>query len=107
MAGKHTPGPWIGMDGDYEDIDIVAHKDGERMFCIASDVGGEIHAANGSYEDFTEVLANARLISCAPDLLEALEAAYELLSSGPAIPDAQYSVVTNAAAAIARARGEG
>lgn len=65
-AAKHTPGPWVV--GPVDDT-VVTHlgKDGVRY---------EVAAIDGDYNEPDEwpvMEANARLISAAPDLLEALK----------------------------------
>jgi hypothetical protein len=78
---KHTPGPW---------------RANERTICprsrkwVQTDVrgGGEVVAICSrtrhtvSDDDVAEVMANARLIAAAPDLLAACEAAMEFLPKG-------------------------
>lgn len=67
----HTPGPWnvtnshdwTGMEGVAFGIDDAAGMDGERDYHLATVVHG----------DPDELVANARLIAAAPDLLEALK----------------------------------
>lgn len=59
MNTKHTPGPWIVTDTDYDDTPIVVSKSGEY---ICSPTGNTV----GQEYD------NARLIAASPDLLEAL-----------------------------------
>lgn len=103
---NHTHGPWIVQmhDGYSGDLTIAAVSGHE----VANVSGVDAHLPNGSAEDRTtlgvELVANARLISAAPDLLSACtEAAawIENFSEGPA-DDARVSVLR---AAIAKARG--
>ena len=70
---KHTPGPWkvaVGMRGI-----------GNALVSGVETTSGYPIANCGAWE---EAPANARLIAMAPDLLDAVKAAHELLSN----PDA-------------------
>lgn len=98
---KHTKGPWIaeftvpeeGWNGFY-----ILTKD-ERLY-IADAAG---------YQDMPERAANARLIAAAPDLLEAAEAALNLLETKSAywlLPPTSDCWRNQLRAAIAKARGE-
>ena len=80
---KHTPGPWrVGGRGEYlNQLNIEP--------CIGVAYGHDV-----------ELIANARLIAAAPDLLEALEALIEDQR------DASLPVLAKARAAIAKAKGE-
>lgn len=74
---KHTPGPWKVSSGD--SLGIV-------------DANGEyVSNAVGNFKDnLDEMLANARLISAAPDMLEALKLHAEWAKrehDGPSYPD--------------------
>lgn len=99
MAGKHTEGPWR-----------VEFNSADTMQCRCVEIlgGGDLIGsvaylqsyAGHDYDDRDEVLANARLIAAAPDLLEAARAAYELLKI---IHDETGKVGTQLAAAIRRA----
>lgn len=99
---KHTPGPWR-MNGptgpnmqSYSQPFCIAGTGDEACTLIAGcfgDTKGGIDAAE----------ANARLISAATDLLEALVALYESIDSCVELtPD----VLRQARAAIKKARGE-
>lgn len=102
--GKHTPGPWEAWDwGKDGKVGVGKAYGNESDICSMS---------NDTSRTFSEDIANARLISAAPDLLEALE---ELLSIGSvfisAIEANDPSVdfenwEAKARTAIARARGE-
>jgi hypothetical protein len=86
MTSQHTPGPW--RIGDAGFTVFGPPKPGALPETIAP----------------VKNRANARLISAAPDLLEALEA---LLDRDPAPPLEKIGAVyVNARAAIAKARGE-
>ena len=101
MGIKHTPGPWVvGMSSDngIHCIDAIDPKDGKRF---------EVCEVWGIDHDKTECeisKANARLISSAPDLLEALEDLMEAVKDHYAAGGYEWK---QARAAIAKAKGEG
>lgn len=86
MITKHTSGPWI--------------SDGAQIF-IETDDGRQqsIGQANGFRISQETVYANARLISAAPDLLEALRNLLEVCSE----TDNTRPAIAAARAAIAKA----
>jgi len=77
MTTKHTAGPWILVEGDRFESDVVittAIRFDESMHSIAE-------VETDWDEPFSsEQRANARLIAAAPDLLSALNRANTLLS---------------------------
>lgn len=95
--GKHTPGPWE-MDPFIRSTHIVWGPDGQAV-CALEDRGGTM-------------IANAYLISAAPDLLAALEALTPILEAAEsnASGNPEWSWVSpriNAArAAVAKAKGD-
>ncbi len=68
---KHTPGPWNNA-GFYNEADM------ER--CYITSKGKGIAWLYGDNDETIE--ANANLIAAAPELLEALKLAYQLLEDG-------------------------
>lgn len=88
----HTQGPWA-LDGDINamNLDVVSGE-------------GRIAMIDCENDDLTdaEVVANARLMRAAPDLLEALEDAVEALTEARYYP----SELQRFQAAISKARGE-
>jgi hypothetical protein len=68
---EHTPGPWIAVGAwvEVEDDNIP-----DICTCEPSDIG-QGHLAR----TYKEIMANARLIAAAPDLLEALQCALDHL----------------------------
>lgn len=86
---KHTPGPWIwgdehrGLYGSGPNNEVLNYAHYEGMWVGFGEVG----------------TANAHLIAAAPDLLEALKYAGELLEHG----GFDMSIID---AAIAKAKGE-
>jgi hypothetical protein len=103
----HTPGPWVAQ------VDPLggSKRYGPRMAMVATTAGdGSVCIdCTGSGKDFSESAANARLISAAPELLEALrECSIRLDACRMVIadPDAREMVresVSTARAAIAKA----
>lgn len=105
--GKHTPGPWKGMDAwnppPREDI-----GDGEQYICLSL-----IRAEDGTlvlrpnpfgYSDVYIRAADAPVLLSAPDLLAALEAVWDwLLDVDYYVPQ---RIKNNIEAAIKKARGE-
>lgn len=103
MTTKHTPGPWTAerADGGHPDFSY-------RPYLVRGTTGycAQIHFG-GSWPDNATANANARLISAAPELLEALKF---LLADYRAIDGASLtgSMVPSikAMAAIAKAEGK-
>ena len=95
---KHTPGPWVA---DFGEAFHIREADKGR---IASLVFAKGHFGFKGRRDANEVAANARLISAAPDLLEALDSFVAHYQNGinPMLDD----VAIEARAAIAKAKGE-
>ena len=99
---SHTPGPWAthkteGNGGNIPDrLEIVGPEEGRRRSLIASIYGFKM----------LEGQANARLIAAAPELYEALEAAYMVLKPQKSRFEEYVNAVTLARAALAKARGE-
>ena len=93
---KHTPGPWtitVYPPDDYGAEDLCAYIDGNRK-----------HVAHCMPPDGTSTElrdANARLISAAPELLEALQLLLEQDDNG----EDEIWVRNKARAAIAKATG--
>jgi hypothetical protein len=91
MTLKHTPGPWKdAADGRvYSAGEIIADA---TFGCL----------------DGSATIANARLISAAPDLLAALQYVTDILSSSVAPDDYEpfRKCVSQARAAISKATGE-
>lgn len=104
MSAPHTPGPW--EVGPVDDT-VVSHvgADGKRY---------EIAAIDGDYNEpdqWPVMEANARLISAAPDMLEALiEAKREMWISARhqwTMADFKnWAVIQKIDAALTKARGE-
>ena len=98
---KHTPGPWSICSAEPF---LFGKKQGEGIGPIGFVYGPSFAERS---ELGQEAMANARLIAAAPDLLKALQMAFELLQSVPddyAMPD--HPVWGKCRAAIAKATGE-
>ena len=100
---KHTPGPWKAGRPDMATIDDNGF---ESKWIYA----GEKYLANASsmdIPDWNEVMANARLIAAAPDLLQELKHLVAIinpcLESSIAIPG--LATLNAAKAVIAKAEG--
>ena len=91
---KHTPGPWE------PDIRLaqamVTDSNGNAIADIARH---EFSATEQSYSDEC-IAANARLISAAPDMFDALQAIVD------AFGDQDSILIDQAKAALAKAKGE-
>ena len=97
---SHTPGPWNAVESQ-PGIYLI------RELCAEAEFS---HIATASRRGPTELLANARLIAAAPDLLAALEDAREEIAMRVLEDGGDQRSVTKACAkydaAIAKARGE-
>ena len=96
--GKHTPGPWV--------VKRASEPEESTEFYFTSDKGvigywkGGRHRHTDDQWLLTE--ADANLIAAAPELLEALKSIVQWVEQG----DYEESFLSDARAAIARARGE-
>lgn len=68
-AGQHTPGPWYIYPGTHKYPGIEAP--GGKTIVIFGEENSEAGVRCNFNGDRETILANARLISAAPDLLEA------------------------------------
>ena len=100
---QHTPGPWkVGMRGGFN-ANLICDRSGEDMHtdnAICSVFGMYQHQDVEEQKD-SKGLANARLISAAPELLEALIALHTQTNSTELAKAGD-----KARAAIAKANGE-
>lgn len=87
----HTPAPWIVRGNS-----IVADETEDRL-----EMRVRIHSGNRD-----DIKANARLISAAPELLDALQAILEFPSGQYSECDGYDAAYENARSAIAKATGE-
>ncbi len=67
---KHTPGPWFVKEQGFPDIRVAAPpEDDEYDYYIVAEIAFNDDSTVDDIDE--EDLANARLISAAPDLFEA------------------------------------
>lgn len=71
MNTKHTAGPWLYAPENASFISIV-EPDGTLIFSMGALVNSTGHA---------NIEANARLVACAPEMLEALQNAGNVLAA--------------------------
>ncbi|GBR02113.1 hypothetical protein ACFFGF_04920 [Asaia lannensis] len=111
MSGKWTPGPWW-TSGEYEDDDFGCAVIAARTDCgplPGNPTRGVVAWATGFGARSSEQSEyNARLIAQSPELAEALEAmierfGHDIFTMTPEDRD----LLTRAAAALAKAKGEG
>lgn len=107
MTARHTPGPWVIGDENNACCDVLLGTD-HNLTCSMD------RRDNNTYDEVIsreEMLANAKLIAAAPDLLEALQALRlareqdKYLSWEKGAPDFKNAELL-ADAAIAKATGE-
>jgi hypothetical protein len=102
MTTEHTHGPWLRTQGSgrfYIKTDDDTHQSLATVFSNKGDFGCI------SNPDYEKAKANARLITAAPDLLEALQSLIDMdvaYHRGPKVEEA----VEVARAAIAKATGK-
>jgi hypothetical protein len=107
---QHTPGPWRVMDGTDE---TGLHKYIQFMCASAPAVQGwGMVAKTVGVQGKPEELANARLIAAAPELLEAVGAAWAEMKFMATKPDwanvastSWYSTLQKVTEAVAKATG--
>jgi hypothetical protein len=102
MTLKHTPGPWTTDVHGF----IYAAPDSELP--ERTNQGASIVVAKVLKHSSGRPIANARLISAAPDLLTALQYVTDILSSSVAPDDYEpfRACISQARAAITKATGE-
>ncbi len=100
---KHTPGPWFVDRSSM----VAGHESAEIR---TSDCEQESALVATVYQQYGDVLANAHLISAAPELLKALEACLpwvdEYVCTGLHEGIGDRVASDKARAAIAKARGK-
>lgn len=69
---RHTPGPWISGRPDM--ATVIEGRYGKYIYAAGPDGRADryIAATGFDLEDWEEIMANARLIAAAPELLDAL-----------------------------------
>lgn len=98
---KHTPGPW---EYEKEHRDCFSHTSGHytapvEFTTIFMDDGNELDGENRAEVHGPNQEANARLIAAAPDMLEALKLAKDIIGH----PDDPFTVLIEST--IAKAEG--
>jgi len=105
MDAKHTTGPWVIQDNAAFGVHIYG----------PGGLGGGKHLARVSNSAGVDVMANARLIAAAPNMLAALKAAKQFIENGVELgfirmpdrstPDPAHNTLPAIKAAIAAATG--
>lgn len=100
MSGKWTPGPWFVVPYYGDSLVICTDEDGDNRVCFMA-------TSNDRAVRESRIALDARLISAAPDMVEALRAAANLLAARTGSDDdVACAVISAARAALAKARGE-
>lgn len=101
---KHTPGPWRAVEtiGGYA---LIATRDGVLIAKVDCSI-----SSNHWVKNIAESNANSRLISAAPELLEALENLLGRVIQDCELTHSEYGasgreIITQAKQAIAKALG--
>lgn len=114
MKTEHTPGPWSAV----KSTTMATSRAGRfELACITIMPAGDYRGPVADLQScdhiqgitMAECEANARLISAAPDLLDAAAAALQLLEQlnrGIGARDGAWYEVAGLRAAIAKARGD-
>lgn len=113
MSG-HTTGPWFVEQNEKTPIYVSPVSRYEQIaICNVMVIDEDPEDDSGEWFNGDQTKANARLIAAAPELLEALEAVTKMAIAGDEYSYADWGKdyvedprVTNAKAAIAKARGE-
>ena len=108
MMEKFTPGPWeFGPDANEDEFPIVSYEatgDGDEVeICQVNTFMTKNYESPGQL-DMDRVIANARLIAAAPQMLEALESWSKL--DGFETDDELTVLSAQMEAAIKAAKGE-
>lgn len=108
MSGfQHTPSPWILSEYEVRHPITLELRKGCEIFCKDNNrVVCEIPDYHFHKEDVASQSADARLLTVAPELLEALEEAISMLGSSLIKDTLGYEWHEKATAAIAKVRGE-
>lgn len=97
VTAKHTPGPWLVVPKAGYPV-VVARDDSDPTRVLASPGGYSIGEMRRDATKATEIMANARLIAAAPELLEALK---DLIFYSRGLVDEKY--IRDAQAVVAKA----
>lgn len=101
---KHTPGPWhVVPYGDGNALVICTEPDGDWRICFLATPGD----SSGAWET---IKSDARLISAAPEMLEALRGCISYrnwqIAEGGLVPPELVDVWKRAEAALSKAGGQ-
>lgn len=99
---KSTPGPWTITKLNKTDIEIEGGN-GNLVYCDTLVVPDETIGAD---EIIEETIANAHLISAAPELLDACEEVLGLLQKGVPCSEIIHNAQNVLTSAIFKAKGE-
>ena len=106
MSGEHTPGPWTFLE--QEDTESVGNAGGPLTICgPANDDLANVYSSDDSTVSIPreQAIANAHLISAAPEMLAALESMVDRWE--PDCGGTDRRMWEDACAAIAKVRGQG
>lgn len=100
---KFTPGPWVVADSlDFDNVSVVMDTAIDNP---SSYITGNVWACDLWWDECDEEdIANAHLISAAPDMYEALEELLQLIEIER--PDWQHTEQHRGYKALKKARGE-
>lgn len=103
---QHTPGPWaIGQEYGNQRDEIESAL-GNCVAVVWTRRGPELATARCCYKPDPELMANAHLISAAPELLEACEDAAAIMEDMLSEFSGCSEVIAKVKAAIAKATGK-
>jgi hypothetical protein len=111
-TAKHSPGPWL-FHPSAVSFTQVECADGTRPGRLAASIYHPVNPRRPMIrvgattdDDAAEVVANARLIAAAPDLLDALKVVVATLPHMGGSERSTFSLLKRATAAIAKAEGK-
>ena len=102
MTAAHTPGPWHWPNDSSELCPVDPDPDRSAVSSILHADGGYGFLGRANSETLAELDANRRLIAAAPELLDALRAAYSDIQR---LPDHTIDMLGRIEAAICKATG--
>jgi hypothetical protein len=91
-SSKHTPGPWETV---YNDARIIVHSTGDRSYRFVAITNNKLDTGRDTESmETAEDIANACLISAAPDLLKVCKHALRVIVAATG-DDAPWEPVTS------------